>query len=74
MTVVVYIDDLFAAVTDPQQFFDALESPTFSLPENGCPELNDMSLCGPDDLSKFQSLLGVCQWMISLVDLTENYP
>ena len=30
------------------------------------PELNDTPLCGPDDMAKFQSLLGACQWMVSL--------
>ena len=30
------------------------------------PELDDSPLCGPDDTSKFQSLIGACQWMISL--------
>ena len=30
------------------------------------PELDDSPFCGPEDTSKFQSLIGVCQWMISL--------
>ena len=30
------------------------------------PELDDSPLCGPSDMSKFQSLIGACQWMISL--------
>ena len=30
------------------------------------PELNDSPFCGPEDTSKFQSLIGACQWMISL--------
>ena len=30
------------------------------------PELGDSPLCGPDDIAKFQSLIGACQWMISL--------
>ena len=30
------------------------------------PELDDSPLCGPDDIAKFQSLIGACQWMISL--------
>ena len=29
-------------------------------------ELDDTPLCGPNDTAKFQSLIGVCQWMISL--------
>ena len=43
------------------------------LPEHDRPELSDTPLCGPDDITKYQSLLGVCQWMISLVhcDLRE---
>ena len=30
------------------------------------PELDDSPLCGPNDTSKFQSMIGACQWMISL--------
>ena len=30
------------------------------------PELDDSPLCGPDDIAKFQSLIGACHWMISL--------
>ena len=30
------------------------------------PELDDSLLCGLDDTAKFQSLIGACQWMISL--------
>ena len=30
------------------------------------PKLDDSPLCGPDDTAKFQSLIGACQWMISL--------
>ena len=43
------------------------------LPEHDRPELDDTPLCGPDDLAKYQSLLGACQWMISMVcfDLCE---
>ena len=33
------------------------------------PELDDSPLCGPDDTLKFQSLIGACQWMISLCQL-----
>ena len=28
-------------------------------------ELDDSPLCGPDDVAKFQSVIGACQWMIS---------
>ena len=37
------------------------------LPEHDHPELDDTPLCGPDDIAKYQSLLGMCQWMISFV-------
>ena len=30
------------------------------------PELDDSPLCGPDDTAKYQSLIGACQWMVSL--------
>ena len=30
------------------------------------PKFNDSPLCGRDDTSKFQSLIGACQWLISL--------
>ena len=30
------------------------------------PELDYSPCCGPEDTSKFQSLIGACQWMISL--------
>ena len=30
------------------------------------PELDDSPFCGPEATSKFQSLIGACQWMISL--------
>ena len=33
------------------------------------PELDTSELCGPDDTAKFQSLIGACQWMISLCRL-----
>ena len=51
-----------------------LPTPVHSpLPEHDRPELDDTPLCGPDDVAKYQSLLGTCQWMISLVcfDLCE---
>ena len=125
---VVSIDNLFAAMNDPQHFFDALQThpwncklkeigkpcyhlganffhdangtlymgtqtyakhllsnnkklfgdllhPVFSpLPENDHPELNDNPFCGADDVTKFQSLLRACQWMISLVCLNLAKP
>ena len=44
--------------------------PVFSpLDHEEHPELNDLPLCGPDDVAKFQSLIGACQWMISLCHL-----
>ena len=30
------------------------------------PELDNTPLCGPNDTTKFQSLIGVCRWIISL--------
>ena len=30
------------------------------------PELDDSSLLGPDGIAKFQSLIGACQWLITL--------
>ena len=30
------------------------------------PELDDTPLCGPDDIKKFQSIIGAVQWTISL--------
>jgi hypothetical protein len=30
------------------------------------PELDDSPLCGPDDTSKFQSIIGALQWTIQL--------
>ena len=41
--------------------------PIFSpLDHDDHPELDDSPLCSPDDIAKFQSLIGACQWMISL--------
>ena len=33
------------------------------------PELDASELCGPEDTAKFQSMIGACQWMISLCRL-----
>ena len=38
-----------------------------ALVKNDHPKLNNTPLCSPDNVTKFQSLLGACQWMISLV-------
>ena len=57
-----------------EKLFGTLPPPVHSpLPEHDRPELDDMPLCGPDDVAKYQSILGACQWMISLVhfDLCE---
>ena len=57
-----------------EKLFGNLPTPVRSpLPEHDRPELNDTPLCGADDIAKYQSLLGACQWMISLVrfDLCE---
>ena len=43
----------------PKTFFSPLD-------HEDHPELDDSLLCGPDDTAKFQSLIGACQWMISL--------
>ena len=41
--------------------------PAFSpLAHDDHPELDDSPLCGPDDTAKFQSLIGACQFLISL--------
>ena len=57
-----------------EKLFGTLPPPVRSpLPEHDRPELDDTPLCGPDDVAKYQSILGACQWMISLVrfDLCE---
>ena len=43
----------------PKMYFTPLDSEDH-------PELDDTPLCSPDDTAKFQSLIGACQWMISL--------
>ena len=51
-----------------EKLFGALSPPIHSpLPERDRPELDDTPLCGPDEVAKYQSLLGMCQWMIMLV-------
>ena len=43
----------------PKTFFSPLD-------HEDHPKLDDSPLCGPDDTAMFQSLIGACQWMISL--------
>ena len=118
--IVVYVDDIIAAMNDPQSFFDELQGPNVGFTMKGVrsptyhlgadffwdndgmlcmgaqtyakrlcatfeslygeqpktvfspldhrdhPELDDTPLCGPDDIANFQSLIGACQWIISL--------
>ena len=33
------------------------------------PELDDSPMCSPDETANFQSLIGACQWMVSLCHL-----
>jgi hypothetical protein len=54
-------------VQDYVQLFD--EEPTNAsspLPKGDHPELDTSDPCGPDDIAKFQSLIGALQWTISL--------
>ena len=118
--VVVYVDDLYAALKDPKAFYDALQSAPHNYKLKGVeepkyhlggdffrdkdgtfcysaqtyvkrlnltyetlfgekpqtvfspmdkddhPELDDSPLCGPDDTSKYQSIIGALQWTIQL--------
>ena len=43
----------------PKSVFSRLE-------HDNHPELDNSLFCGPEETSKFQSLIGACQWMISL--------
>ena len=45
----------------------------FNPQQKNHPELVSTPLCGPDDIAHYQSLIGACQWMISLThfDLVE---
>ena len=45
---------------------EAPKSVFLPLDHDDHPELDDSPFCGPEDTSKFQSLIGACQWMISL--------
>ena len=36
------------------------------LPKNDHPELDTTDFCTPDEIAKFQSIIGACQWMITL--------
>ena len=117
---VVYVDDLIAAMQDPKAFFDKLQrsphhytlkgltEPRYHLgadyfrdkdgtlcfgaqtyvktilnnfeslygelprkeksplPKNDHPELDTTDFCTPDEIAKFQSIIGACKWMITL--------
>ena len=53
-----------------ESLFNEAPKPSFSpLDHEDQPELDTSKLCGPDDTAKFQSLIGACQWMISLCRL-----
>ena len=121
--VCVYVDDLFTALKDPDEFFKALTSEPWNYKLKGVeepkyhlggdffrdkdgtfcygaqtyvkrlvknyemifgetpqdfhspmdkddhPEMDTSPLCGPDDTSKFQSMIGALQWTISLCRL-----
>mmetsp|Transcript_20329 Transcript_20329/g.42624 ORF Transcript_20329/g.42624 Transcript_20329/m.42624 type:complete len:1867 (-) Transcript_20329:137-5737(-) len=118
--VVVWVDDLFVASTNPKKFFEQLQEKPYYYKLKGVgepkyhlgadffrdqdgtlcmgaqtyakrlcdnfetlygempktafspmdhedwPELDDSPLCTPDETAKYQSLIGACQWMISL--------
>ena len=49
-----------------EQLYEAPKSVFSPLDHDDHPELDDSPFCGPEDMSKFQSLIGACQWMISL--------
>ena len=49
-----------------QLYGEAPKSVFSPLDHDDHPELDDSSFCGPEDTSKFQSLIRACQWMISL--------
>ena len=54
-------------VANFESLFNETPKPSFSpLDHEDLPELDTSALCGPDDTAKFQSLVGACQWMISL--------
>ena len=57
-------------VANFESLFNEAPKPSFSpLDHEDRPELDTSPLCGPDDTAKFQSLVGACQWMISLCRL-----
>ena len=49
-----------------QLYGEAPMSVFLPLDHDDHPKLDDSPFCGPEDTSKFQSLIGACQWMISL--------
>ena len=56
-----------------ESLFSSQPKPYFApLDHDDHPELDDSPLCSPDDTAKFQSLIGACQWMVSLccLDIT----
>ena len=57
-------------VSNFESLFNKAPKPSFSpLDHEDRPELDTSELYGPDDTAKFQSLIGACQWMISLCRL-----
>ena len=61
-------------ISNYEKLFGNLPPPVHSpLPGHDQPELDNTPLCGPNEVTKYQSLLGACQWMILLVcfDLCE---
>ena len=50
-----------------ETLFSEQPKPYFALLDHeDHPKLDDSPLCGPDDTAKYQSLIGACQWMVSL--------
>ena len=57
-------------VSNFESLFKEAPKPSFNpLDHEDRPKLDTSKLCGPDDAAKFQSLIGACQWMISLCRL-----
>ena len=62
-----YVNHLLA---NYEKLFGYLPHPVFSaLTDNDCPELDTTPMCSPNDITKYQSLIGTCQWLICLVQL-----
>ena len=58
-----------------KKLFGDLPHPVFSaLADNDCPELDTTLLCGPNDITKYQSLIVACQLLISLVQFDLDQP